>query len=150
VRDLASNWWRELENAHIAYTLRQLPFTGVGLGQEYLFVREPPQLTNFVYWRYMTHDAVLWVWLKTGVLGFFAFWTLVVQTAIVGGRLVRRLPSVDLKLIAILPVALIVIQVVFSTVDLGLTYSRCMIVLGVVLGLTSYLSRLAPTRGLAH
>ncbi|TMF74750.1 MAG: O-antigen ligase family protein [Chloroflexi bacterium] len=147
-RDLASNWWRELENANIAYTIRQLPLTGVGLGQEYLFVREPPQLTNFVYWRYMTHDAVLWVWLKTGILGFFAFWTLVVQTAVVAGRLVRQLPSVDLKLFAIVPLALIVIQVVFSTVDLGLTYSRCMIVLGVVLGLTSYLSRLAQARGL--
>ena len=87
----------------------------------------------------MTHDAVLWVWLKTGALGFIAFWALVAQTAIVGASLFRRLPSIDLKVIALLPVVLITTQVVFSSVDLGLTYVRNMIVLGVMLGLTAYL-----------
>lgn len=144
-RDLSSNAWRELESINIAYTLRQLPLTGVGLGQEYLFARETPALTNFLYWRYMTHDALLWVWLKAGILGFLAFWVLVAQSAIVGARLFRALQSPDLKLIALLPVVLIAIQVIFSSVDLGLTYSRNMIVLGVALGLTAYLTTLAPT-----
>jgi len=142
-RDLSSNWWRELEESNIAYTIKQLPITGVGLGQEYLFEREPPPLTSFIYWRYMTHDAVLWVWLKAGVLGFAAFWALVAQAALVGARLFKRLPTADLKLVALAPMMLLVIQVLFSTVDLGLTYSRNMIVLGVVLGLTAYLSRRA-------
>jgi hypothetical protein len=139
-RDLSSNWWRELENLNISYTLRQLPLTGVGLGQQYLFLREPAELSNFIYWRYMTHDAVLWIWLKTGALGFLAFWALVAQTAVVGASLFRRLRSPDMKLVALLPVLLIAIQVVFSSVDLGLTYSRTMIVLGVSLGLTAYLT----------
>jgi len=138
-RDLSSNWWRELENLNISYTLRQLPFTGVGLGQQYLFIREPAELSNFIYWRYMTHDAVLWVWLKTGIAGFLAFWVLVSQAAIVAGSLFRRLATPQLKLVALIPVLLVVIQVVFSSVDLGLTYSRTMIVLGVSLGLTAYL-----------
>ena len=139
-RDLSSNWWRELETANIAYTLKQLPLTGVGLGQQYLFLREPPELSNFFYWRYMTHDAVLWVWLKAGAAGFIAFWALVAQSAIVGGSLFRRLATPELKLIALLPVLLITTQVVFSSVDLGLTYSRTMIVLGVTLGLSGYLT----------
>jgi O-antigen ligase len=117
-----------------------MPLTGVGLGQQYLFIREPAELSNFVYWRYMTHDAVLWIWLKTGIAGFVAFWVLVAQTAIVGASLFRRLRSPDLKLVALVPVVLIAIQVVFSSVDLGLTYSRTMIVLGVSLGLTAYLT----------
>ncbi|HEY8785687.1 MAG TPA: O-antigen ligase family protein [Candidatus Limnocylindria bacterium] len=140
-RDLSSNWWRELENTNIAYTLKQLPLTGVGLGQQYFFLREPPELTNFIYWRYMTHDAVLWVWLKAGILGFLAFWTWVAGSAIAGARLFRALPTPDLKLIAAVPVVLVVIQVIFSSVDLGLTYSRNMIVLGVALGLTAYLAQ---------
>jgi hypothetical protein len=149
-RDLSSNWWRELESTNIAYTLRQLPLTGVGLGQQYLFLREPPELSNFVYWRYMTHDAVLWVWLKTGIAGFVAFWALVVQSAIVGASLFRRLPSTDLKMLALLPVLLITIQVVFSSVDLGLTYTRTMITLGVMLGLTAYLKdQLIPNAAVA-
>jgi len=44
------------------------------------------------------------------------------------------------RLVALVPVVLIAIQVVFSSVDLGLTYSRTMIVLGVSLGLTAYLT----------
>ena len=139
-RDLASNWWRELEQTNIAYTIRQLPLTGVGLGQEYFFQREPPALNNFIYWRYMSHDAVLWVWLKAGVLGFAALWALVAQAALTGAQLFRQLRSADLKLIALAPTMLIVIQILFSSVDLGLTYSRNMIVLGVILGLTAYLS----------
>ena len=138
-RDLSSNWWRELENVNIGYTLRQFPLTGVGLGQQYLFLREPAELSNFIYWRYMTHDAVLWVWLKTGIAGFAAFWVLVAQAAVVGGRLFKQLATPELRFVAMLPVLLIVIQVVFSSVDLGLTYSRTMIVLGVTLGLTAYL-----------
>ena len=138
-RDLSSNWWRELENANIAYTLKQTPLTGVGLGQQYLFLREPPELSNFVYWRYMTHDAVLWVWLKAGIAGFVAFWALVSQSAIVAASLFKRLATTEMKLLALVPVVLITIQVVFSSVDLGLTYSRNMIVLGVMLGLTAYL-----------
>lgn len=138
-RDLSSNWWRELENANIAYTLKQVPLTGVGLGQQYLFLREPPELSNFVYWRYMTHDAVLWVWLKAGIAGFVAFWALVSQSAIVAASLFKRLATTEMKLLALVPVLLITIQVVFSSVDLGLTYSRNMIVLGVTLGLTAYL-----------
>jgi hypothetical protein len=142
-RDLSSNWWRELENTNIAYTLKQLPLTGVGLGQQYIFLREPPQLTNFIYWRYMTHDAVLWVWLKAGILGFLAFWTWVAGTGITGARLFRALPTSDLKLIAAVPVVLVVIQVIFSSVDLGLTYTRNMIVLGVAIGMTAYLTQIA-------
>jgi hypothetical protein len=148
-RDLSSNWWRELENTNIAYTLKQLPLTGVGLGQQYLFLREPPELTNFFYWRYMTHDAVLWVWLKAGAAGFLAFWALVAQSAIVGGSLFRRLATPELKLVALLPVLLITTQVVFSSVDLGLTYSRTMIVLGVTLGLSGYLTDQVRTQALA-
>jgi Kef-type K+ transport system membrane component KefB len=88
----------------------------------------------------MTHDAVLWVWLKAGVAGLLAFWALVAQSAIVGGSLFRRLATPELKLIALLPVLLVTTQVVFSSVDLGLTYSRTMIVLGVTLGLSGYLT----------
>ena len=47
-----------------------------------------------------------------------------------------------------MPVLLIVIQVVFSSVDLGLTYSRTMIVLGVSLGLMAYLGDAARAQEL--
>jgi O-antigen ligase/polysaccharide polymerase Wzy-like membrane protein len=139
-RDQGSDAWRQIENANIAYTVRQLPLTGVGLGQQYLFQQEPPALTNFVYWRYITHNAVLWVWLKAGPYGAFAFWLLVAQVVMRGLRLYRRLDEPFLRAAVAFPVLLTVVQVIFSSVDEGLTYNRTMTVLGVALGLLAPLS----------
>jgi len=151
-RDRLSNVWRDIENSNITFTLREVPLTGVGLGQEYLFEREPPELTGFAYWRYMTHNAVAWVWLKAGLLGFASLWWIVVQTVVAGARLIRQLEQPRDKLVACLPIALVVAQVVYSAVDLGLTYSRPMIVLGVSLGLLAPLSSWAvvPSRVLSR
>ena len=151
-RDQSSNVWRDIENANIAFTVKQLPLTGVGLGQEYLFHREPPKiLGTFIYWRLTTHNAVLWTWLKAGPFGAFAFWLLVTQAVLFGLQIYRRLEDPLLRAAAAFPVLLTVTQVVFSSFDLGLTYSRTMIVLGVAIGLTAPLaawsaSRSAPDR----
>jgi len=139
-RDRGSDLWREIENANIAFTVRQLPITGVGLGQEYLFQQEPPPLTNFVFWRYFAHNALLWMWLKAGPYGAFALWFLVAQVITVALGLYRRLDAPFLRVAASLPVLMTVAQVVFSSVDLGLTYGRTGTVLGVALGLTAPLS----------
>jgi hypothetical protein len=147
-RDRSSNVWRDIENANIAYTVRQLPLTGVGVGQEYLFQREPPQGPGtFLYWRLTTHNAVLWTWLKAGPYGAFAFWFLVGQAVAVGLQLYRRLDDPLLRMAAAFPAVLTVTQVVFSSFDLGLSYSRTMIVLGVALGLTAPLTVWASARG---
>jgi len=140
-RDRSSNVWRDIENANIAYTVRQLPLTGVGLGQEYLFQRQPPELPpSFTYWRLTTHNAVLWTWLKAGPFGAFAFWLLVTQVVVFGLQIYRRLDDPLLRAAASFPVLLMVTQVVFSSFDLGLTYNRTMIVLGVALGLAAPLA----------
>jgi hypothetical protein len=136
-RDQGSNRWREIENANIAFTVRQLPLTGVGLGHEYLFQQEPPALTTFPYWRLMTHNAVLWLWLKAGPFGAFALWFLVTQVVFVGLQLYRRLGDPLLRAAASFPVLVTVVLLVFSSVDLGLTQHRTMSVLGVALGLAA-------------
>jgi hypothetical protein len=134
--DQFSNQWREIENDNVAFTIQQLPVTGVGLGQRYLFEREPSEVP-FEYWRYITHNAPLWLWLKAGPLGAFALWFLVGRALLLGAALYRGLSDPSLRLVVALPIALVVSQIVFSSVELGLTYSRNMIVLGVALGLLS-------------
>lgn len=139
-RDRSSDAWREIEDSNIAFTVQQLPLTGVGLGQQYLFKVEPPALTSFVYWRYIAHNAVLWLWLKGGPYCVFTFWMLIAVVVVRGMRLYRGLSDPYLRAAAALPVLLIAAQVIFSSVDLGLTYNRTMTVLGVALGLTAPLS----------
>jgi hypothetical protein len=141
--DQFSNTWREIENGNIAYTVQQLPVTGVGLGQRYLFEREPAEVP-FEYWRFITHNAPLWLWLKAGPLGAFALWFLVARAALVSAALYRRQPEPSLRWVLALPIALVVSQIVFSSVELGLTYSRTMIVLGVALGLASLVAEQQP------
>jgi hypothetical protein len=139
VVDQLSNQWRDIENENIAYTIQQLPVTGVGLGQRYLFRREPAEL-SFEYWRYITHNAPLWLWLKAGPFGAFALWFLVARALLLSAAFYRRQSEPSLRLVVALPIALIVSQIVFSSVELGLTYSRTMIALGVTLGLVSLMA----------
>ena len=119
--------------------MQQLPLTGVGLGQQYLFREEPPRLWGFPYWRYTTHNAVLWLWLKAGPLGGLALWFLVARSVILGAAWHVRLADPWMRWVAALPVFLVLSQLVFSSVDLGLSYSRTMIVFGTVLGLAAFL-----------
>jgi hypothetical protein len=145
-RDEQSNGWRDIENRNIARTVREFPLTGVGLGQQYLIVEEPPRLLGFTYWRYMTHNALLWIWLKTGPLGEFAFWLLVARVLLLGGRWYAKLRDSGIQWAAAIPVVLISTQVIFSAVELGLTYSRTMIVLGAMLGLAPLLRGMVSSR----
>jgi len=142
-RDQLSNRWRDIENRNIAFTIRQLPATGVGVGQQYLFQQEPPGLLGgFAYLRYITHNAILWLWLKAGPLGAFALWFLVARVSLVGSAMFARLRDPEARWLVTAPVALMVAQTVFSAVDQGLTFSRPMIVLGVTLGMTAVLREL--------
>jgi hypothetical protein len=144
-RDALSNVWRDIENRNIARTIRAYPITGVGLGQQYLIV-EQPQWVSFTYWRYMTHNGLLWIWLKAGPLGALIFWFLVARVLLLGSSWYGRLRDDRLNWAPALPVILIVTQVVFSAVELGFPYSRTMLVLGATLGLGAYLGGLAASR----
>jgi hypothetical protein len=148
--DQSSDAWRAIENKNIAHTVRQLPLTGVGLGQQYLFQQEPSPLYGFLNWRYIAHNAVLWLWLKAGPLGALALWFLVARILVVGSGLYVKVSDDKLRLAVALPITLMVAQIVFSSVDLGLTFTRTMIVLGCALGMASFLAqRYAPQRNAA-
>jgi hypothetical protein len=146
-RDRSSNQWREIENRNIAYTIQQLPLTGVGVGQEYLFREEPPSLGNakYFFWRNITHNTLLWFWLKVGPLGAFALWFLVARVLLVGSSLYRRLADPELRLFVALPMAAIVLWVTFAAVEPAMTFSRTLIVLGCLIGLGSTAATLRPT-----
>ena len=141
LRDQLSDEWRVIENANIAFTLQQVPLTGVGVGQEYFFQQEPPRLpASFTFWRYITHNALMWLWLKAGPFGAFALWFLVARVTLYGAHVWARLRDGEMRLFATVPIAFLIGQVIFSSVELGLTYSRTMILLGIALGATAFLA----------
>lgn len=143
-RDLFSNAWRELENLNIAYNIGTAPVTGLGFGRPYSFVVAQPPLdaTGFTYWRYIAHNAIYWVWMKMGLVGFVLFWNLIGSAVVLGLVTFRRLRDRYLQALALVVAGVVLMQVIFSYGDLGLTYSRSMIFLGCMLGVLGVLARL--------
>jgi hypothetical protein len=136
-RDRSSNAWRELENFNINYNIRTASVTGLGFGRPYSFVVAQPPLdaTGFTYWRYIAHNAIYWVWMKMGIFGFMAFWYFMGSAIILGLITFRRLRDGYLKALALAAAGVVIMQVIFSYGDLGLTYTRSMVFLGCMAGM---------------
>lgn len=75
-RDYASNLYRDIEKADLLANIQQAPITGLGFGQPFTFYYQLPNLSFWPFWHYETHNAVLWVWMKDGAIGFLAFFWL--------------------------------------------------------------------------
>ncbi|MBF6591139.1 MAG: O-antigen ligase family protein [Ktedonobacterales bacterium] len=85
-RDAASNLYRDLEKIDILFNIQRAPMTGLGFGQQYTFFVPLPDLSFWPFWHYMPHNSILWLWMKDGALGFFAFWWLFGRAAYDGSR----------------------------------------------------------------
>jgi hypothetical protein len=146
-RDRLSNAWRDLENLNIDYNIRTAPVTGLGFGRPYTFIVSQPPLdaTGFTYWRHIAHNAIYWVWMKMGVVGFILFWNLMGSAIVLGLVTFRRLRDGYLRALALVVAGVVLMQVIFSYGDLGLTYSRSMIFLGCMLGVLAALPALSAT-----
>ena len=71
-RTRASNLYRDIEAFNLQFTMRAEPLTGVGFGKPFYRPAPMPDITFFVFWEYVPHNSLLWVWLKTGIFGFIA------------------------------------------------------------------------------
>jgi hypothetical protein len=144
-RDAQSNLSRMLELINIRATIASDPFTGVGFGRPYLLVVPIPDISFFQLWQYETHHNILWIWLKTGMFGFIAFWCLLGSGLARGAHYARRLAEPELRTFAILTVLGIVSSIVYCYVDLGFGGSRVPIFLGTLLGGLAVLDQLKST-----
>lgn len=146
-RDASSNRYRIVEEMLLLIDVRGHAFRGKGFGHEYLttwqsladrpegelgrglFVGKDPTL------RYITHNQVLWLWLKAGIPGLVAFFFLVAMVAAQGTRLARSLRNPYYRALALLAVCAMGVQVIASNFDMGLTGFRNLGYLGALLGL---------------
>ena len=149
-RDAASNLSRELEKINVAQTIHDNPLLGVGFGREFEQVVSVPDISFFPFWNVEPHHNVLWVWLKTGAIGFALFFSLMGSAIALGAHHVKRRTDPLLRTTALLGIAAVVSTLVFSYVDLGLTSGRVTVFLGTCLGMLAVLDRLrdsAPSDG---
>lgn len=129
-----SNLYRKFEKYDLAITSRGNILEGLGFGKKY---KMPIPLPNipFPLRDYIPHDEILWLFAKTGAIGFFIFMFFLDSLIIQGSSLCTKLNDPYLKSICVIIVIAIINQVVVSYYDLQLTYYRNMIVLGTLCGL---------------
>jgi O-antigen ligase len=147
----ASTFYRLIENINIFHTLRQSPLTGVGFGQQFHIIAPMPDISFFEWWQYITHNSVLWIWMKTGVFGFFAMAFLVGLVIVRGVRLTRAVPESgipewrDMSAIALTAVLYVVMHFTYAYVDMAWDM-QSMVYLGLMIGLINILPRMVGPR----
>lgn len=127
--DHTSNLYREIEAINVWFTIRVGPVRGIGFGQPFYRLYAMPDISAFPFWEYMPHHSLLWIWLKTGFVGFVAVIVLMVRTLQLGSRSVLRLDG-PAALVALVGVLYVAMYLVFSYVDIAWD-PRSMVALGV-------------------
>jgi hypothetical protein len=141
-RDASSNAWRDLEAINVRATIASDPLMGVGFGRPFLQVVSVPDISFFEFWNYESHHDILWVWMKTGAVGFVAFFTLITAAIARAAWLAKTRTEREIRVFAVVALAAIVMSMTFCYVDLGLTSPRIPIILGLMMGTLGVLDRL--------
>ena len=133
-RDDASNVYRVIENVNTKFTIMQHPITGVGFGNKFYIIAPMPDISFFIWWEYITHNSILWMWMQTGVGGFASMLFLIGMAVIVGVRTLWRMPGGDLSAFALMATLYIVMHFIYAYVDMSWE-GQSMIYVGTMMGL---------------
>lgn len=118
--DEASNAYRAVENINILVTLRTNPLLGIGFGKPYLQAIPLPDLGNaFVLWRYVTHNSMLYIWMKTGIVGFVSLLYVLGRGVAVGVRAAIRAKDPESAVLATVGATFIAMFFAFAYVDIA-------------------------------
>lgn len=117
-RDQSSNNYRVLENRNINFTIHQHPFTGIGFGQKFGLVVPMPEIL-FEWREYITHNSIMWIWMKAGIAGFFSMLCLIGLAVVGGVRALDRLPHDDLRAVVLTATLYIVMHFIYACVDMS-------------------------------
>lgn len=146
-RDRSSNDYREAENACLMATIKESTTTtlfGYGYGKRMKHVANIVDLTKlYEWWDILPHNQILWIWMRTGLCGFLAFWMLIGAIHFEIGKVLRR-PKSDAhdKAIAMFVLIILANLIMFGMLDLQLSNYRDMLFAGLFVGiLGGYLAR---------
>jgi hypothetical protein len=140
-QDEQSNQYRDIENANIMFTIRAAP-QGLGFGQKFMIIYPLPDISFFEWWQYITHNAVLWMWIQTGPWGFISMLTLFGSSLYVGARSIMTMPSPMLRNAALTLTLYLISHFIYTYVDMAWD-TQSMVYVGLAIGVLSALPRIA-------
>jgi len=141
-RDRLSDLYRVNENANLTLAIRGSTPLGVGFGVPINYVIPIVDLTRTdPFIKYITHNGILYVWMRMGWLGFIAWWSWIGFVLIMAAQLLR---ARDLRLacFASFTAACFVGYVIEGYYDLGLFWFRMAFFIGLLIGLLQMAQRI--------
>lgn len=140
--DQASNAYREIENLNSDFTIHQEPFTGVGFGKKFYIVYPMPDISFFAWWEYITHNSIIWFWMKTGTGGFFTMVYFVALAVVTGVRALWRLPGGNVSAVTLTAVLYIIMHFIYAYADMSWEH-QSMIYVGTMMGIVNCVEHVA-------
>jgi len=136
-----SNIYRIIENINTEFTIHHAPLTGVGFGKRFFIIASLPDISFFDWWEYITHNSILWIWMKAGLGGFLSMIFLVGLSIVVGVRALWRMPGGDLSAIALTASLYLVMHFLYAYADMSWD-NQSMAYVGAMMGLLNGLERI--------
>ncbi len=119
-RDQSSDLYRQIENNNLNFTIRQTKVFGVGFGNPFYQPYPLPNLgANFEFRNYIPHNAILWIWLQTGFLGFVSMLYMLARALMVGVSKIRLLRDGPDVVVVVTAATFIAMLSVFTYVDIA-------------------------------
>lgn len=141
LEDVRSSGYRRAEEANLIRSIKGSPVIGLGFGNEFQ-AKDSLVEIGFSLADYIPHNEIMWIWAKTGTMGFALFWVMIGSIIVFGGVLFRRARTPAVKALALLVPSAVAMQMIVAYVDLQLTYARNMVFLGVLVGMLACLPAL--------
>ena len=140
--DALSNLYREIENDNVSFTIHKAPLTGVGFGNKFYIIRSMPDISFFVWWEYIVHNSIFWIWMKTGLFGFLAMLFMIGFSIMSGVRTLELAIDGNSKAIAITATLYLVMHFLYAYADMSWD-NQSMIYVGAMMGVINYLHHAA-------
>lgn len=141
-RDAASDRYREAESLNLMTTVRASPVIGWGYGREFLTPMDLSYASNvYEYGNIWAHNTILSVWMRTGTIGFFCFWMMMVAALLRVSEVVRGV-DIELAGLALFAISILIMWLLIGLLDMGLTQFRSVILTGIFIGAMDRLHQL--------
>jgi hypothetical protein len=145
--DRSSTDYRVIENRNVRFTVQQHPLTGVGFGRKFYMIEPLPDISaRFDWWEYITHDSVMWIWMKTGVGGFFSLLFLMGLAVMRGAQALQRRPGDDFSAVLLTATLYIVMHFIYACADMSWD-AQSAVYVGAMMGLVNRAGRIMPAPG---
>lgn len=139
--DQASDIYRLVENFNASFNIHQSPLIGSGFGQKISFVITLPDISGFVFWEYILHNSIVWIWIKTGFFGFYSLLFLIGASIMSGVTAVLKVKDPNLKAIVFTATAYVIMHFTYAYVDMSWDIES-MVYMGIMIGIIACVERI--------